>query len=1348
LLNNNNNEAWAIDDIALSKSNTSVSWSSNPSGFSSSLLNPGNVTVTSSTVYTMTATNGAGCTSSDTAGVVINEVPANPAVAIGTNCGTGTVNLSATPGTNQVIDWYNASSGGTLLASASNTYTTPSISTTTIYYAQARNLTTGCVSARVADTAKINAIPSAPTNPINASRCGTGTVNISATLGSGGNSISWYAASSGGSSIGTGTSFTTPSLSSTTIYYAESVNTTTGCVSATRTTVTATVVSQPTASAGGSQTVCGAQAVTVSGASSSNGTILWTENGAGSITSGSTSLTPIYTAVAGDNGNTITLTMSVSNAPCVAATATYSILVNALPATPTAVNNSVCQSGTVNLSTTPAEPAGFTYSWYNVSTGGTALSTGTSYTTPLISTTTVYYVESKNNTTGCISSRIPVTATVNPNLPASVNITSNATNNTICSGTSVIFTATPINGGANPSYQWKVNGANAGTNSATFTTSTLTNGQTVQVVMTSNATPCLTGSPANSNVINITVNPLPVAPGAINATRCGTGTLVLGASTTGANKIDWYSTATAGTLQFSNSNTFTTPSISTTSIYYAQTRDSVTGCLSSVRTAVTATVNPVTAVTCPGNIGVCNNNVINITGLSPAGGTLTGVGISGTTFNPAVAGIGEQNINYSYTNIQGCTSSCSFQIQVASSAPVVTAAPSYYVYSGTSTNINLSSTVVGTTYTWTVTSNSPDVIGYSSQTTPVAGPINQVLYNNGSSTADLTYTITPSLNGNCVGTPIYVVVTIPNSTFCDDPGSFFPGSCIINMGVTPQTVGNGLKPYGLVYELVNNYNIPVYWCIKPDKTYQSAVTKVDQEDFNLNGVSYKGGAFVIPSNFVSQVQNVIDNWVAQGVVVNYSNAVFSPPVYDLITRMPKVVLDANYGAILESGFYTKAGIPNTAYSLGGVPTNITGCDDIYALPHADPDLWSQLYKDSLLNFINTRGWLFSSCKAVSGIESVPTMRFLSDSGLVIDTDHNNGTIPYNYSLKQGYEGTQIASDPFMQFVGTIDGAIDYGLETIYLPVKGWRSTTKVAVYDSNYVNTRPNPTVAYPNKAGVVVYGRAFGDTSKGMVLYMGGHDFEHGTESEDVAAARTYGNFILRAGIGTRPKIVPVSIPSSAFSGQTIPLSVFLPATQSAIVSYQWFSDFGAVFSAQSPNTNMTVPGVDVTTVGNLQFKVKDACGRTGLYCTSIIIYPTIVNNHIATSQTICASTRPDTLIGTTPRTNSLNPISYRWLMSSTSSSSGFTAAPGINNQNNYYPPPLSAGLYWFRREVSSDTITVVSSSIQITVKPSPSVTALATIGGVGYNTASICQGQSLSLSSVGLNSSDTLGSLSLSNT
>lgn len=88
-------------------------------------------------------------------------------------------------------------------------------------------------------------------------------------------------------------------------------------------------------------------------------------------------------------------------------------------------------------------------------------------------------------------------------LVASVSIS--VPSNVICAGADapLTFTATPTNGGTSPSYQWQVNKVNAGTNSDTFTISTLNPGDIVTVVMTAAATPCLSGSPATSNEIKL-----------------------------------------------------------------------------------------------------------------------------------------------------------------------------------------------------------------------------------------------------------------------------------------------------------------------------------------------------------------------------------------------------------------------------------------------------------------------------------------------------------------------------------------------------------------------------------------------------------------------------------------------------------------------------------------------------------------------------------------------------------------------------------------------------------------------------------------------------------------------------
>jgi hypothetical protein len=95
-------------------------------------------------------------------------------------------------------------------------------------------------------------------------------------------------------------------------------------------------------------------------------------------------------------------------------------------------------------------------------------------------------------------------------LPVSIGIAANPSGS-ICSGTPVTYTATATNGGTAPVYQWQLNGANVGTNSSIYSSSTLNNSDVVNCFLVSSAT-CTTGNPATSNSITVSVNQTPATP--------------------------------------------------------------------------------------------------------------------------------------------------------------------------------------------------------------------------------------------------------------------------------------------------------------------------------------------------------------------------------------------------------------------------------------------------------------------------------------------------------------------------------------------------------------------------------------------------------------------------------------------------------------------------------------------------------------------------------------------------------------------------------------------------------------------------------------------------------------------
>ncbi|MFN5543886.1 MAG: beta strand repeat-containing protein, partial [Bacteroidota bacterium] len=273
-------------------------------------------------------------------------------------------------------------------------------------------------------------------------------------------------------------------------------------------TITQTVV--PTISINASNTaICSGTSVTLRATYTNGGStplIQWRRNG---ITYGNTD--SIVTSALANNDSIICILSSSATCATPSSVTSNSIIMNVNTTQPAVVtiaasSTNICTGQNVTFTATPTNGGTRpSYQWKRngINVGAdtaiyqsNGLSNGDSIT--LVMTSNLSCASPNIDTSNFIK------MTVNNFVTPSVSIVASAT--AICSGVVDTFTATPVNGGAAPVYQWKRNGVNVGTNNNRYITSTLANNDTIQVVMTSNAA-CALPAQVNSNKIGLTVTP-------------------------------------------------------------------------------------------------------------------------------------------------------------------------------------------------------------------------------------------------------------------------------------------------------------------------------------------------------------------------------------------------------------------------------------------------------------------------------------------------------------------------------------------------------------------------------------------------------------------------------------------------------------------------------------------------------------------------------------------------------------------------------------------------------------------------------------------------------------------------
>ena len=402
------------------------------------------------------------------------------------------------------------------------------------------------------------------------------------------------------------------------------------------------------------------------------------------------------------------------------------------------------------------------------------------------------------------------------------------------------------------------------------------------------------------------------------------------------------------------------------------------------------------------------------------------------------------------------------------------------------------------------------------------------------------------------------------------------------------------------------------------------------------------------------------------------------------------------------------------------------CYDMIVFETHYTDNWTAAQRDIFYDFVTAGGSLFAYCHDPYEIENSTTssgqrLNFLTNSGII------PGKVSYNtgdYVFDPGSAG-----DPIMQIMADPVQGLSQNSGPIYAPnSEGWRPSTTVPIY---YPNSPAIADGTTPGRVGHLAYGNAFG--SAGTVFYMTGHLHSAPNNSAMVAESRLFANYLLIRSVSTNSKRPPelsvVEFPDDYYGGEIVDYEINVDYGIQP-VTIQWTSECGGTFSdPNSEATEFLAPHVKKITTCLITATVTDNCGKTAVYSSEVTISPFIENNYIEESQILCPGTVPEPFVGSQPTGGDEVNYVYRWEMSTTGPATGFTIAPGDYTGRDYTPGVITQTT-WFRRAVTSAEITDYSSSIEITMKPTPVV--------VANDDVILCEGEQINLSSEGHNSSD----------
>ncbi|HEX8409774.1 MAG TPA: hypothetical protein VF883_13010 [Thermoanaerobaculia bacterium] len=605
-----------------------------PAGYSSYLWSNGattdSIVVTQHGNYSVTVTNGAGCSAQSSATtVVVSPVPNTPAITAdgpATFCDGGSVTLTADPGYRYL--WSTGAETPSITVTVSGNYTV------TIFGAG------DCAATSAPFTVTELAPLTRPTITANGPTtfCEGGSVEVVANVsgGSGNYNYQWF---STGTPIPGATSQTYVATGNPSYVYVQ-VTDSVGCVSMTSEAQVFTVKPLPDATITAETAVCANSTQAASVPWAGNGsTYSWTITG-GTIT-GTMANTVSFTA--GPSGP-VTLGVTVTTWDGCAASSSTAIAVNPLPdatITPSGPTT-FCDGGSVTLTA----PAGMSHYYWSNGQSGPSITVSASGTFDVTVT----------NANGCSTRSAAVVVTENAPLAKPGVTASGATS--FCPGGGVTLTATPSGGSGSYSFQWFDGGSSIG--GATSSSYTATNSGSYRVMVTDS----LGCASTPSDAVAVTANASPATTVAAPAEICAgaPGNASVADAGAGATYV-WQ--ISGGTIASANGRNVSFTAGASGAVSLSVTVTTAAGCSATGNASVAINPSPDAAISAPaslcanaaGTASVANAGVGATYVWQISGGTITSSNGRNVSFSAGASG--SVSLSVTVTTASGCSATSS-----------------------------------------------------------------------------------------------------------------------------------------------------------------------------------------------------------------------------------------------------------------------------------------------------------------------------------------------------------------------------------------------------------------------------------------------------------------------------------------------------------------------------------------------------------------------------------------------------------------------------------------------------------------------------------------------------------------